>query len=96
MDKNKIHIILGTAHLGTTPGKCSPDKKFREALWSREMCDQVKLILENAKYQVHIDYPSLEPSQKMKKAGNSRQTAEPGKTAKQHLMTGKSKFASVS
>jgi len=30
-------IILGTAHLASTPGKCSPDKKFKEYKYSREI-----------------------------------------------------------
>ena len=48
-------IILGTAHLKSTPGKCSPDKKFFEYQYSREICKNVKSILENMGYNVIID-----------------------------------------
>ena len=37
-------IILGTAHLKSTPGKCSPDKKFFEYKYSREVCKTIKAI----------------------------------------------------
>lgn len=37
-----MKIILGTAHGSNTLGKCSPDGKLREYLWSREMCVMVK------------------------------------------------------
>ena len=48
-------IILGTAHLKSTPGKCSPDKKFFEYQYSREVCKTVKVILEDLGYKVFID-----------------------------------------
>ena len=48
-------IILGTAHLKSTPGKCSPDKKFFEYKYSREICKTVKSILESMGYTVFID-----------------------------------------
>ena len=48
-------IILGTAHLKSTPGKCSPDKKFFEYQYSREICKAVKAILEDMGYKVFID-----------------------------------------
>lgn len=48
-------IILGTAHLKSTPGKCSPDKKFFEYKYSREICKAVKSILEEYGYKVFID-----------------------------------------
>lgn len=38
-------IILGTAHLKSTPGKCSPDKKFKEYEYSREVVAAVKATL---------------------------------------------------
>ena len=31
-------IILGTAHLKSTPGKCSPDKRLKEYEYSRKVC----------------------------------------------------------
>ena len=48
-------IILGTAHLKSTPGKCSPDKKFFEYQYSREVCKIVKAALEELGYKVFID-----------------------------------------
>ena len=48
-------IILGTAHLKSTPGKCSPDKKFFEYKYSREICKAVRAILEEYGYKVFID-----------------------------------------
>ena len=48
-------IILGTAHLKSTPGKCSPDKKFFEYKYSRDICKAVKAILEKYGYTVFID-----------------------------------------
>ena len=49
-------IILGTAHLLTTPGKCSPDGKFREAIYSRERVREVKAKLAAYGYTVFVDY----------------------------------------
>lgn len=48
-------IILGTAHLKSTPGKCSPDKKFYEYQYSRKVCKAVKTVLEDMGYKVIID-----------------------------------------
>lgn len=48
-------IILGTAHLKSTPGKCSPDKKFFEYKYSREVCKAIKTTLQNMGYTVFID-----------------------------------------
>lgn len=50
-----IHIILGTAHLKSTPGKCSPDKKFFEYKYSRQVVEAVHSILKASNYDVHID-----------------------------------------
>ena len=54
MKINKI-IILGTAHLKSTLGKCSPDKKFFEYKYSREICKTIKAILQEMGYTVFID-----------------------------------------
>ena len=54
MKTNKT-IILGTAHLKSTPGKCSPDKKFFEYKYSREVCKTIKAILQDMGYTVFID-----------------------------------------
>ncbi len=48
-------IILGTAHLKSTPGKCSPDKRLREYAYSREIVAAVKAILQDYGYQVFVD-----------------------------------------
>ena len=48
-------IILGTAHLKSTPGKCSPDKRLYEYEYSRKLCKAIKAILENMGYTVFID-----------------------------------------
>ena len=48
-------IILGTAHLKSTPGKCSPDGKFHEYEYSREVCKAIKTILNDLGYKVFID-----------------------------------------
>ena len=61
MEKEKIEIILGTAHLRTTPGKRSPDGTFREYSYSRERVEAIKLQLEDMGYTVFIDYESPEP-----------------------------------
>ena len=68
MTKENTMIILGTAHLGTTPGKCSPDKKFREAVWSRETCKDLRDNLQSYGYKCEIDYEPLQPSANMKGA----------------------------
>ena len=59
IDMKKDLIILGTAHLDTTPGKCSPDGKFREAVWSREFVGDLKPMLESYGLDVMIDWPDF-------------------------------------
>lgn len=68
MNKDKTIIILGTAHLTTTPGKCSPDKNFRECVYSREIVKRVCDELSRLGYRVVIDYPDLQPNTQMKGA----------------------------
>lgn len=68
MNKENTMIILGTAHLGTTPGKCSPDKRLREAVWSREMCKELMAKIRSYGYKCEIDYEPLQPSASMKGA----------------------------
>ena len=48
-------IILGTAHLQSTPGKRSPDGKFREYAYSRKLCKAIRNALELEGYKVFID-----------------------------------------
>ena len=61
MNKSKAVIILGTAHLDSTPGKCAPDKSIREPVYSREIVASVKAKLESYGYRVFIDYEPMEP-----------------------------------
>lgn len=49
-------IILGTAHLSSTPGKRSPDGIFREYKFSREVCLEVQKRLLELGYDCVIDY----------------------------------------
>ena len=63
-----MKIILGTAHLATTPGKCSPDKKFREYAYSREIVTLVETALKAKGYDVLVDYRPTEPNSYMKSA----------------------------
>lgn len=58
-------IILGTAHLATTPGKCSPDKKFKEYKFSREVVKLIEQGLKSKGYTVYIDYMPEQPNNKM-------------------------------
>lgn len=69
---NKIKIILGTAHLSSTPGKRSPDGKFREYAYSRKVCREVAKRLREAGVDCVIDYldddmPGLSSSQELVK-----------------------------
>lgn len=55
-------IILGTAHVAQTPGKCSPDKKFREYEYSRKVVNGVKAKLEAEGVVVYVDMPEANGS----------------------------------
>ena len=50
-------VILGTAHLSSTPGKRSPDGLFREYKYSREICQLIKERLVSLGINCIIDYP---------------------------------------
>lgn len=52
----KKTIILGTAHLSSTPGKRSPDGAFREYKFSREVCKDIQKILIDLGYDCVIDW----------------------------------------
>lgn len=49
-------VVLGTAHLASTPGKCSPDKRFREYKYSREICVELQKRLRDCGVECYIDY----------------------------------------
>lgn len=61
-----MNVILGTAHLITTPGKRSPDGTLRECEYSREIVKLIKQKLENKGITAIIDYETLEPNAQMK------------------------------
>ena len=68
----QIKIILGTAHLSSTPGKRSPDEKFREYAYSRKVCKAVQEELLSRGVDCVIDYidddmPGLTSSQELVK-----------------------------
>lgn len=68
----KIKIILGTAHLSSTPGKRSPDGKFREYAYSRKVCKAIQEELLSRGVDCVIDYidddmPGLTSSQELVK-----------------------------
>lgn len=48
-------IILGTAHGKNVAGKCSPDGRFKEYVFSREVCMELKHELEMEGHKVLID-----------------------------------------
>lgn len=50
-----ITIILGTAHQKSIIGRGSPDGKFKEYKYSREVVQAVRDILKNLGYQVFVD-----------------------------------------
>lgn len=54
-------IILGTAHLASTPGKCSPDRRLREYAFSREVVTMAESALRKLGYTVYVDYRPTEP-----------------------------------
>jgi N-acetylmuramoyl-L-alanine amidase len=68
MRKEDAMIILGTAHLGSTPGKCSPDGRLKEAVWSREICKEMCAKLRGTGFKTEIDYEPLNASADMKGA----------------------------
>ncbi len=56
MNNQDILVILGTAHLLSTPGKCSPDNRLKEAVWSRERVQSIADKLRALGCNVMIDY----------------------------------------
>ena len=59
---NKKIIILGTAHLRTTPGKHSIDKRLYEYAYSREIITMLESELKARGYTVYVDYRATEPN----------------------------------
>ena len=54
MKKNKLIIFLDPAHGEDVAGKRSPDGKHLEYIWSREVCNDMKIILQALGYEVHL------------------------------------------
>ncbi|QFQ13073.1 N-acetylmuramoyl-L-alanine amidase [Pseudoprevotella muciniphila] len=50
-------VILGTAHGSNVAGKCSPDGRFREYRFSREIISMLKPRLESLGLTVFVDMP---------------------------------------
>lgn len=55
MKINEILIVFGTAHQKSILGKSSPDGKFKEYAYSREVCKALKDIFVNMGYNAVID-----------------------------------------
>lgn len=56
-------IVFGTAHLDHPwiPGKCSPDGKFLEARFSRELTESLVPTMQSYGFNTLVDYPNLAP-----------------------------------
>lgn len=65
MDKSFVLIILGTAHRMREPGKCSPDGRLKECIYSRELCKEIAAKLKASGYKVEIDFTDLDLSKTM-------------------------------
>lgn len=52
---NKL-VVLGTAHGKNVAGKCSPDKRFYEYQYSREICKRIKAELDALGIECVIDW----------------------------------------
>ena len=61
MEKDRIAVVLGTAHEEFTPGKGSPDGCLREPRYSREILLEVDAILKSYGIRSFIDYLPMEP-----------------------------------
>lgn len=60
MDKKTAIIVLGTAHRLREPGKCSPDGRVKECIWSREIVAEIADKLKEYGYKVIIDMPEMD------------------------------------
>ena len=61
MTLKEFLLMLGTAHFDTTPGKNSPDGRFREEVYSREIISRMVPILQAKGFNVLVDYPDVHP-----------------------------------
>lgn len=53
-------VILGTAHRLREPGKCSPDKRLKECVYSREIVDELRYKLENSGIRTFVDWMKMD------------------------------------
>lgn len=67
----KIIIILDAAHGEDTPGKRSPDGRFREYRWSREIILDLSIQLKKLGYKVFESNPSVSEIGLSKRAANA-------------------------
>lgn len=61
MEFKKCALGIGTAHTMRTPGKCSPDGKFREAVFSRELARRIQARVASLGINAFIDFEGLDP-----------------------------------
>lgn len=61
-------IILDPAHGADVKGKCSPDERHREYLWSRDRCFSLRNTLTSLGYEVYMTTESInEPGLNIRK-----------------------------
>jgi N-acetylmuramoyl-L-alanine amidase len=68
-------IILDAAHGEETPGKRSPDGRFREYKWSREIISKLKKELESQGYEVFESNPTDKEIGLSKRVANTNKIA---------------------
>lgn len=73
MNKSTAVIVLGTAHRMREPGKCSPDRRIKECVYSREVCKEVASKLRSYGYKVEIDYEPLDLPKNMQSLNNQQE-----------------------
>ena len=54
-----MKILIDNGHGNNTPGKCSPDKSFREYAWNREIAARVVYDLRKRGYDAELLVPEL-------------------------------------
>lgn len=75
----KLTIILDAAHGAETPGKRSPDGRFREYKWSRDIIDTLKNQLETLGYEVFESNPTDKEIGLSKRVSNTNKIARSNK-----------------
>lgn len=53
-------VILGTAHRLREPGKCSPDKRLKECVYSREIVEELRYKLEDSGIRTFVDWMKMD------------------------------------